>query len=203
MAPEDREHESDGPHEMCRLEIQRLTEENAKLQADNDRLLSKPRPEHIRECYPNIDTMTREELATALENELHDLSLVAHGASKVFCEITGSQASKPLTDPDVIIALAADQMNRWCDDELKQMREQLTTLLRDGERWKRLTKQTSRFYVMVDGVRLIFQSVAKLFGGEQWVVEADGHIDATAFREIRAADPLAALAAVEQLEGKG
>ena len=42
--------------------------------------------------------------------ELYDFSVLIRNVSKVYCHITGGAVSKPLTDPDVVIALADDQI---------------------------------------------------------------------------------------------
>ena len=43
--------------------------------------------------------------------ELYDFSVLIGNIQKVYCHITGGYASNPLTDPDVVIALADDLKN--------------------------------------------------------------------------------------------
>lgn len=48
-------------------------------------------------------------------NELYDFSLLIGNISKVYCHITDGAASNPLTNPDVVIALADDINRKDCE----------------------------------------------------------------------------------------
>ena len=55
-----------------------------------------------------------------LKAELYDFSTLIANTSKVYCHVTGGSASHPLTDPDVIIALADDECNKLIALEIKE-----------------------------------------------------------------------------------
>ena len=43
-----------------------------------------------------------------LKKELSDFTLLIANVTKVYCNLTNSKISKPLTDPDVVIAVVED-----------------------------------------------------------------------------------------------
>ncbi len=63
--------------------------------------------EFLTECY-DPDVMTREELITALTNELHDVRMLADHCSKIYEWATNGRISKPNTFPCEVISVAED-----------------------------------------------------------------------------------------------
>ena len=56
-----------------------------------------------------------------VKKELFDFSQLINNISKVYCHITGSQISKPLTDPDVVCSVADEYYNEICHEHCVDM----------------------------------------------------------------------------------
>lgn len=54
----------------------------------------------------------------AVKRELHDYKMVMDGASEVYVILTGGAISKPNTDPQVVINLAREVMERDVREDL-------------------------------------------------------------------------------------
>lgn len=64
--------------------------------------------EHVKESYPEYETMTREQLLEELNNELHDIGVMVHEVSLVYDHATGGRISKPMTCHEQVIAAIDD-----------------------------------------------------------------------------------------------
>lgn len=50
-----------------------------------------------------------------LKRELHDFKTLMDNVSTVYDEVTGGRASKPMTNPRVVMQLAHEEAQRWSD----------------------------------------------------------------------------------------
>lgn len=73
-------------------------------------------------CYPEHATMTRDELAEALNNELADIFALVDNVCEVYMHVTGGRFSKPFTDPSAIKAEADEYTQRLVDEAVEEAR---------------------------------------------------------------------------------
>lgn len=71
-------------------------------------------------CYPELATMSREDLIQALRNELADIHMLEHHCSTVYSHVTRGQVSKATTLPEVVIGIADDFNIRDIDEAVKE-----------------------------------------------------------------------------------
>ena len=67
-------------------------------------------PDDLKNLYPNLDTLTREEILAILARTLEELRTVSSNCSEIYSYLTDNRISKPETQPSEVIALMSD---RW------------------------------------------------------------------------------------------
>lgn len=60
-----------------------------------------------------------------LKKELSDFSQLMYSVSIIMDEVTGGMVSNPLTDPDVVISLHNDYVNRMCEEYVEDYKEEI------------------------------------------------------------------------------
>lgn len=78
----------------------------------------------LRECYPNVDVMTREELIVALSNELRDVRMLDSHCSQIYDYATGCRVSKSQTLPRVVMGLIDDHVTELCETAVADARDE-------------------------------------------------------------------------------
>jgi hypothetical protein len=59
-----------------------------------------------------------------LKKELCDFSVLINNIPKIFDAITGGMVSKPMTDPDVVISLHDDYVDRMVEQAVEDYKEE-------------------------------------------------------------------------------
>lgn len=81
-----------------------------------------------RECYPELDEMSANQLQVALGKEIADQRMYAEHAQRAYCHMTNDRITKPNTLPSAVIAVADD----IASDETLCDRRTLISELREG-----------------------------------------------------------------------
>ena len=80
-----------------------------------------------RNTYPEWDTMSEAELRAALVNELDDIRKLVSNLTQVYCAVTCGMISKPLTAPEVVLSYYEDDVNRLCEQAVRDYQEENRT----------------------------------------------------------------------------
>lgn len=67
-----------------------------------------------------------------LKRELFDAHNLMHSLSVIYCEISGSIVSKPLTKPEVVVELAQEHFYDWRDRDWHEFLERLCEERKDN-----------------------------------------------------------------------
>jgi len=70
-------------------------------------------------CYPDLDTMSRDDLVRALKAESSDVWMLERHVSRAYCWMTNDMISKPTTLPEAVIAVAEDIRSQEIDEAVK------------------------------------------------------------------------------------
>lgn len=59
-----------------------------------------------------------------LKKELADFSVLIRNIPEVYMGVTGGMVSKPMTDPDVVLSLHSEYVNRMCEECVEDYKEE-------------------------------------------------------------------------------
>lgn len=68
----------------------------------------------------DFDAMSRKELIQALKNELADIGILVQHLTKIYDYASGGKVTKPMTLPEVVIALSEDRENTDAESAVKE-----------------------------------------------------------------------------------